>query len=169
MTFISRSALTGALGAALALGLVAVLAPPATPVGAQLTSVDAAMEALRQEAHQARAAAERAQVLAVVYQVDGAGLHDLDESVQAGAIPAGSLGRVRRTRIAVESVAWPQSIRETAHELAAHLRQLESAIRDEDVEAATGPAHEAHEVGHDLSGAAYAWLSGAQPSPGGGH
>jgi hypothetical protein len=160
------SALLGAVSAALAIGIAAVLLP-STPLGAQQpTQMDAGMESLRREAHAAHEAAMKAQVLAVIYQIDTVGLHDLDESVEAGTIPSGSLGRVRRSRIAVEAVAWPEGLRETANKLKEHLNQLESAVRDENVDAAKDPAHEAHDVGHDLSDLAYGWLGTGQVGDG---
>src|SRR4030095_9088778 len=124
--------------------------------------VEVQVSELRQMAAGAEAAAQKAQVVAVVYQLDMAGFHGLEENVTAGQIPAGALGSVRRARIAVEATAWPAPLRDTAASLAKEMIDLEAALRDENVDSAKAPAHEVHEVGHTLSDQAYAWLGSSR-------
>ncbi len=111
-------------------------------------------------------AAQKAQVMAVIYQLDSAGLHDLDVKLNNGEFVAGALGRVRRARIATQATQWPQEVQPMATELVQHLQALEGTLRDEDVAAAARPVTAAHDVEHNLSDKVYGWLSGAQ-SPGG--
>jgi hypothetical protein len=141
------------LTAGFVLTLVAV-GVPAQPAAAQA------------DAHQL---AQKAQVMAVTFQLDKSDFHDLDEALAAGTLPAGALGPVRRARIATEATEWPQPLNDKAKELVGHMQALEEALRAEDVAKAAPHAKEVHEVGHDLSNAAYTWLAGEQPSTGHGH
>ncbi len=111
-------------------------------------------------ADQAMMAAQVAQVAIATYQMDNAGLHDLDEATAAGKIPAGALGKVRRTRIVVQATQWPEAIQENAKEFVEHARKLEDALKAEDAAAAHPDAAEVHDLGHEISDAAYAWMSG---------
>jgi hypothetical protein len=142
--------------------------------------MDQQVAELRQMTTGAHAAAQRAQVIAVIAQLDSAGFHGLDENVAAGNVPAGSLGRVRRARIIAQATNWPAPAAETAAKLVEQLNLLEPAVRDEDASRAAGPAHEVHELEHTLSDQIYAWLGNATPasvqhhpeapmSPGGAH
>jgi hypothetical protein len=111
--------------------------------------------------HNAQAAAQRAQVIATVYQLDTAGLHELDERVAAGSIPPGALGRVRRARMATQATTWPEPLRETVTAMTAEMVKLEEALREESASRAAAPAHETHELEHRLSDQAYGWLTGS--------
>jgi hypothetical protein len=110
---------------------------------------------------QAYQAAQMAQVALAVYQMDNAGLHDLDESTHAGRIPAGALGRVRKARIVAAAVQWPESMQTPAKEFVEHATRLERALEAEDAAAAAPEAEEVHEYGHELSNMAYQWLAAA--------
>jgi hypothetical protein len=108
---------------------------------------------------QALTAAQVAQVAFAVYHMDNAGLHDLDEATAAGQIPRGALGRVRRVRIVTAATQWPQEIAPKAREFVEHALRLEAALEKEDATAAAPDAKEVHELGHDISSAAYNWLA----------
>ena len=140
-----------AAGVALTLTTVALSARPA---------------AAQADAHEM---ARKAQVMAVTFQLDNSGLHDIDEGTHAGAIPAGALGSVRRARIATLATDWPDSLRELATGLGGHMMELEEALRAEDAARAAPHAKEVHELAHDLSAAVYTMLSGTQPAPAHGH
>jgi uncharacterized protein YcnI len=112
-------------------------------------------------------AANLSQVITAVWILDNSGLHDLDEAVAQGRIPAGSLGRVQRAQAIAGATMWPATLREDATRLTSHLQSLHAAIEANDAAAAAHPAHEAHEVGHDLSAKAYAWLVGGTSHGGG--
>jgi uncharacterized protein YcnI len=112
-------------------------------------------------------AANLSQVITAVWILDNSGLHDLDEAAAEGRIPAGSLGRVQRAQAITAATMWPTTLREDATKLTGHLQALHAAIEANDPAAAAHPAHEVHEVGHDLSGKAYAWLGAASSHAGG--
>lgn len=124
-------------------------------------------------ADQAEAAymlAQKAQVAHTTYQLDTAGLHDLDVAATTGSIPSGALGGVRRARIAVQATEWPEALKAMATEQIAIMKSLEEAIRSEDPAQVAAPAKKAHDVGHDLSAAVYTWLdTGMAPAAGQGH
>lgn len=129
---------------------LASVAAPTTPASAQQ---DASMMAMK------------AQLMAVTFQLDKSGFHDLDESLAAGTMVPGGLGSVRRARIALMATDWPDELRPMAMELAGHMTELESALRAEDVVAAAPEARAVHDVGHDLSSAVYGYLSGGLTTP----
>lgn len=118
-------------------------------------------------ADQAMMAAQVAQVAIATYQMDNAGLHDLDEATAAGRIPAGALGKVRRTRIVAQATQWPESIQPKINEFVEHAMKLEDALKAEDARAAAPDAAEVHDLGHEISDAAYNWLSGMSGGAGG--
>lgn len=144
-------------GAGLVAGIALTLttvALPARPAAAQL------------DAHEM---ARKAQAMAVTFQLDKTGLHDIDEATHAGTVPAGSLGNVRRARIALMATDWPDSLREMTTKLGGHMVELEEALRAEDATRAAPHAKEVHDVAHDLSAAVYNMLSSGTPAPAHGH
>lgn len=104
--------------------------------------------------------AQKAQVIAVTYQLDMVGLHGMEDDAAAGKITSGALGKVRRARIALEATAWPEPLKAMATEQVAAMKAMEEAIRSEDAAKVIAPAKKAHDVGHDLSDAVYSWLGG---------
>ncbi len=74
-------------------------------------------------------AAQKGQIMAVIFMLDRAGFHGLDESLAGGTLPAGSLGTVRRARIAVSATDWPDPLQEKAKALGSELRELEPCPR----------------------------------------
>ena len=112
-------------------------------------------------------AIQRTQAMAVIYQLDTTGFHDLEVDLSSGQVPAGALGKVRRARIAAQATNWPGEVASDAASMVEAMQQLESGLRDEDASKAQPPAKEVHDLEHDLSTKMYAWLSAAQP--GGSH
>jgi hypothetical protein len=136
---------------------VATIGGTATPVGAD-------------QAEHAYMVAQKAQVASTTFQLDKTGLHEMDVQATEGKIVAGSLGAVRRARIAVQATDWPEALKPMAMEQVEILKGLEEAIRSEDAAQVAGPAKAAHDKGHDLSAAVYTWLdTGAVPTGGHGH
>ncbi len=155
--FVKKLALTAAGFAAGVAMTVATFGATAQPVVAD-------------QAEMAYMVAQKAQVAQTTYHLDKAGLHDLDVAAAAGTIPAGALGNVRRARIAVQSTEWPEAMKAMAMEQIETMKALEEAIRSEDAAKVAEPAKKAHDLGHDLSAAVYAWLeTGKLPEAGHGH
>jgi hypothetical protein len=137
----------------LAAGAVLTLATVATPIPSASAQPDAYH------------AAQKAQVIATIYHLDKSGLHDLDESLAAGAMPSGALGNVRRGKIAAMATDWPEPTRETAQRVIQEMQELETALRAEDVAKAAPLAKDVHDHEHDLSAAVYDWLAGGSGGP----
>jgi hypothetical protein len=136
---------------------LATVGSAASPVGAD-------------QAESAYLLAQKAQVAATTYQVDKAGFHVIEDSSKAGSIPATALGDVRNARIAVQSTAWPESLKSMSSDLVTAMMSLEEAIRTEDAAKVVDPATKSHQVGHDLSATVYTWLdTGRAPEGGHGH
>ena len=146
-----------------AAGFAAGVAMTLASVGATVTPATAQMTG-----DQAYMLAQKAAVNHATYQQDMAGLHALDEASNAGTIPPGALGNVRRARIAVQAVEWPEPLKENATHFVDTMKQLEEAIRTEDPARVAPLARKAHDDGHDLSAAAYTWLETGK-APEGGH
>ena len=135
---------TGLLaGVGLTLATVAI---PATPAAAQ---------------QDAFLAAQKAQAIATIYQLDRSELHELEEALTAGTTPAGALGIVRKAKAATMATDWPGPLHERAKELTSKLTALEEALRAEDAAKAAPLAKDAHDLEHDFSTAVYGWLTGA--------
>jgi len=98
------------------------------------------------------------QVIAAVTLLDGANFHAMSVATDDGTIPADSVGRVQRARLVTAAIQWPETLRPGAMQLVEHLDQLLAAVRAENAAVAVEPAHHVHELEHDLSQAAYAWL-----------
>jgi len=107
------------------------------------------------------AAVQRTQAMAVIHQLDTAGLHDLDVALTGGQVPSGALGVVRRGRIAAQATSWPHEVEDDAAAMVQAMERLEAGLRDEDAAKAQPAAKEVHDLEHDLSNKVYAWLSGA--------
>jgi hypothetical protein len=148
-----------------AAGFTAGVAMTLASVGATATPATAQMTG-----DQAYAIAVKAAVNHATYQLDTAGLHALDDASNAGTIPSGALGSVRRARIAVQAAEWPEPLKAKAMSVVDTMKQLEEAIRSEDAAMVAPVAKKAHDDGHDLSAAVYTWLdTGKAPEGGHGH
>lgn len=137
-------------------GMIAGAGLTLATIGGPAASVSAQQDAY--------AAAQKAQVLAVIYHLDKVGFHGMEDSIKGGTVPAGSLGAVQRARTAMMAVDWPAAANGTVNALNEQMTALEAALKTEDVAAAANPIHEVHEGGHELSSAVYAWLKGAAPN-----
>jgi hypothetical protein len=144
-----------------AAGFIAGVAMTLATVGSGVHPVAA------DQADNAFAMAQKAQVALATYELDSAGLHGIDEGAKAGTIPPGALGAVRRTRIAVQSTEWPDGLKDMAMQQVTDMKALEDALRTEDPAQVAAPAAKVHDGGHDLSAAVYGWLdTGAMPAAG---
>jgi hypothetical protein len=122
------------------------------------------------QADNAFAMAQKAQVAHATYQLDSAGLHGIDEGAKSGTIPPGALGAVRRARISVQATEWPDGLKDMAMDQVTNMKALEEALRTEDPAKIADPAARVHDGGHALSEAVYGWLeTGAVPEGGHGH
>src|SRR5215218_412208 len=97
---------------------LASLAVPASPAAAQPDAFQAA---------------QKAQAIATIYQLDKSGFHDMDVALAGGTLPAGAFGAVQRARIATTATSWPEPLREHAEQLVAKMMEFETALRAEDV------------------------------------
>lgn len=154
----------GAVAVALAWGASSFATPvaaqtPGAPATAPSSQVDQQLAELRRLVQGVDVAAQRAQVIAVVNQLNGVDLHELDEGLDAGKpIPPTALGQVRRARTSVQAINWPATARSTVNRLADEMTKLETALRDENADRAKEPAHNSHDLAHDLSDLAFSWL-----------
>lgn len=99
-------------------------------------------------------------VVSAVWVLDNSGLHDLDDALDSGKdLPAGALGRVQHAQLIAGATAWPISLQDSASQLTRELTRLRTALEAGDMNGAMIPAHDAHELGHDLSSRAYTWLA----------
>ena len=151
------SLLAGAAVGALAMLLATTFGSAVSPTSAQQATVD-------QQLTELRASLQQTQLMAVTYQLDASGFHDLDVKLNQGEMVYGALGKVQHARVAVQATDWPSEMRPTVDQLVAQMQLLESALRDENVEAGKDPAKQVHDLAHDLSHAAYAALEQHQPA-----
>ena len=144
--------------AGLVTGIVLTLATAASPTPPVAAAQDAFL------------AAQKGQVIAAIYQLDHADLHDIEETLTAGTMPAGALGTVRKARAAALATDWPEPLRQSAGQVTSKLAAPEDALWAEEIAQAAPLAKDAHEVEHDFSTAVYGWLTGSPaPAPGHGH
>jgi uncharacterized protein YcnI len=114
-------------------------------------------------------AATVGQVIAAVAVLDGTGFHALHDEIAAGTIPADSVGKVQRARLVAAAIQWPEPLRADAAKLVEQLEHLHAAVRSENAASALSPAQQVHDMEHDLSQAAYAWLGQRGGLVAGGH
>src|SRR5262249_24513000 len=105
-------------------------------------------------------AATVGEVISSVWVLDNSGLHDIDDALESGsALPAGALGRVQHAQLVAGATVWPAGLQDTAAQMSTKLTQLRTALEAGDMSSAMDPAHDSHELAHDLSSQAYAWLA----------
>ena len=98
-----------------------------------------------------------------IYLLDSVDLHGLAERLaDEKVILPGDGGEVARLARIFTTVGWPQELAEDAGALHETLSALAAALSDDDVEAATPLADQAHEQGHEFSELAQEWLSPAE-------
>ena len=133
----------------------AVTEPTIVKLAARVEALQAQVDALSVGANPGLAN----EVATAVYLLDDAGLHGLDERLNnEGVIEASDAGRVARVARLLSSVDWPTPLADEAAALTDTLRQLASALRDDDLETAAPLATIAHEVQHAFSHEAEHWL-----------
>jgi hypothetical protein len=95
-----------------------------------------------------------------VYFLDNVGLHDIDVRLneEQGVIEAADAGKVEGIGRVLAVAPWPEELQAAATELNGVLVAYAEALGNDDIEAAKPLATQVHEVGHDLSQAARAWL-----------
>lgn len=100
-------------------------------------------------------------VLVAIDIVDSAGFHgiatDLAEATEISSRLAGTMGKVL-TIVSAES--WPAAIDAEVGLFVADLTALKAALEADDLEQARSASEAVHHSQHDLSTAAYAWLTG---------
>lgn len=94
-----------------------------------------------------------ANLVAALAVIDGAGLHSIDETLNAegGVIDPQWLGRVDHARIAVAAVDWPEALQQRADDVVAALGVLLVALDADDAAGAAEPAALAHQAWHGFS------------------
>lgn len=103
--------------------------------------------------------ADANEVATAVYLLDTAGLHDLDVRLnEEQVIDPSDAGRVARVSRLLASVDWPEPLATEIITLTTTLRDLTTALTDDDLESAAPLATLVHEVQHDFSHAAEHWL-----------
>lgn len=137
----------------------------------QLNDISAALEEMEassmEEEHEAtedehEAVEASAFELAVAqYVMDTAGFHGIDEALsETGEIDPAYASAVTRVARVVGSTQWPHDLSESAGHLLEVLTELQTALSEDDAEAATPLAGMAHDHQHDFSATITAWLSG---------
>lgn len=122
----------------------------------------AVLEQQVSEDHQAMTSAiQRTAIVSALNVISAAGLHEIDESIGGGEIPAGAAGGVDSAVVAMVSVDWPEELKADADALTASLQDLAAAIDAGDAAAAAPIASAAHEASHDFSHAASEFVSTA--------
>lgn len=98
-------------------------------------------------------------VTSAVYLLDTAGLHDLDVRLnEEKVIDPADAGKVARVVRLLSTVDWPEPLATAAVTLTTVLRDLATALTDDNLEAAAPLATQVHEVQHAFSHAAEHWL-----------
>jgi hypothetical protein len=144
---------------AIALGALAVAACSSDVSKSDLDTTNTRIDQLQ-------AQTTKAQMLSASNTITAAGLHDLDETINAAdAIDASWVSRATRARRAVASVTWPDKMKEPAATLLASLTDLETALNDENLPAAKTAASAAHENSHELDHMAAPYLADETPAP----
>ncbi|MDZ7799398.1 MAG: hypothetical protein U5K81_01220 [Trueperaceae bacterium] len=148
----------GVLAVALVLGS-ALAQDPAE----RLEALEAEVERLRARV----AALEEAQLrhgpLLAQRHLEAAAFHAIDDALAAGEMDPRFAETVHAAVLSVEAVSWPEGLRDPVQAFLADARDLEAALRAEDVDAAADAATRAHDAQHVLSHA----ISSALASDGG--
>ena len=101
------------------------------------------------------------------YVMDTAGFHAISDALaetsEVDPIYASAITRVARI---VASIQWPHDLAESADSLLEVLAEFQSALLEDDAEAALPLAGKAHDHQHNLSAAITAWLNGEMSGEG---
>jgi hypothetical protein len=102
-------------------------------------------------------------LIAAISFLDGAGFHDIDESInEESEIPGDAAAVARKAETVVHLTAWPDGLAEDAETLEGIFSALAESLEAEtpDLEAAGQNAAAAHDGLHDFSGRVWAHLHG---------
>jgi len=101
------------------------------------------------------------QISVAQYVMDTAEFHAIDDALaETSEIDPTYASAVTRVARIVGSIQWPDDLAEGADHLVEVLVEFQSALIEDDAEAALPLAGMAHDHQHDLSAAITAWLSG---------
>lgn len=109
------------------------------------------------------ATSSQEQVFAVTMALnvmDTAGLHGMDENLNAGEeIDPGYAGTIQRLSRITSVTPWPEDLTDQAMALRDLFNQFEEALANDDATAAAPLATQVHEAEHELSHEAGAWIN----------
>lgn len=91
--------------------------------------------------------------------LDAAGFHAMDEALRAGELDPRYLESVRTTVAAVNAVIWPDELHNEVDAFTNAAKELESALQEQNIEAAAEAAAQAHERQHNLAHTIFAYLA----------
>lgn len=102
--------------------------------------------------------------------IDAVGFHALQEEIEAATsmedVSPRNLGRVQSALAASKAAPYPDPASEALAAFQESAEALVAALEAGDLEAAQAAVAEAHHTQHELSGQAFAWLSGQDAEPG---
>ena len=156
-------------GIFIVLGVVLLLAG----VGAACESSDSGLKdrvsSLETQVPAANTAAQNTQMVLALQALSAAGIHEFSTSVDAGALPPGESGPIKRALAAAAAVQWPADLQSQAQDLQAKLSDLLTSLATDDINQIKGPADAAHEVNDTFPDLVYAELAGrlSLPTPAG--
>jgi hypothetical protein len=102
---------------------------------------------------------QQTQMMAALYILNNAGLHDLDTAVnETGEVPAGASGSVDRALLAVALTDWPDDLKASATDMQDKLEALATSLDGTDTAAIGQAATDAHDTQHEFSDEATAML-----------
>jgi hypothetical protein len=140
----------------------AAVEPTIAELAARIDALQAQIDELAAAHAEMEASAAPAEVTTAVYLLDTAGLHELDVRLnEDGLIEPSDAGNVGRVARLLSSVAWPQALAGDAVHLTDLLKQLATALENDDAETAAPLATQVHDLGHDFSHATEEWVSAA--------
>jgi hypothetical protein len=90
--------------------------------------------------------------------LDEAGFHDVEDSIADGEIPADARTVALKMEAIVAATDWPGDLSDQADELAGALNAAAAAYEGEDAQAALPAAERVHDLEHDFSAEAWAWI-----------
>lgn len=131
--------------------------------GERLAALEAEVERLRTRVAALEEAELRHGPLLAQRHLEAAAFHAIDDALAAGEMDPRFAETVHVAVLSVEAVSWPEGLREPVQAFLADARDLEAALRADDVDAAADAAARAHDAQHVLSHA----ISSALASNGG--
>jgi hypothetical protein len=135
-----------------ALGAVVLLAAFAWACTSSDTDdLEAQVDELTAQVDALETSVQNTQMVTALNILGGAGLHDIDEAVNAGEDPpAGASGGVDGAILAVSVTVWPDDLQAMADDLVTTLEELATTLDGEDLQAIGEAAAAAHDAQHDF-------------------